>query len=63
MPILTIGGEAGLGNLSTTSFQKAANNVTGMTLPNAGHFHSRRKTKFSYKTDTKIFQINLFLIL
>jgi hypothetical protein len=37
IPILTIGGEAGLGNLTTTSFQKVANNVTGMMLPNAGH--------------------------
>jgi len=28
MPILTIGEEAGLGNLTTSSFQKVANNVT-----------------------------------
>src|SRR5215213_11497061 len=37
MPILTIGGEVGLGNLTTTSFQKVASNVTGITLPNTGH--------------------------
>ena len=60
IPILTIGGEAGFGNLTTTSFQKFANNVTGITLPNTGHFHSLRKTKFCYKTDTRIFQITLF---
>ena len=32
IPILTIGGEAGLGNLTTTSFQKVANNVTGCQI-------------------------------
>jgi pimeloyl-ACP methyl ester carboxylesterase len=35
---LTIGGEAGIGNSTTTTFQKVANNVTGLTLPNTGHF-------------------------
>jgi pimeloyl-ACP methyl ester carboxylesterase len=38
IPILTIGGEAALGNLTTTTFQKVANNVTGITLSNTGHF-------------------------
>lgn len=38
MPILTIGGEAGVGNFTTTSFQMVANNVTGITLPNTGQF-------------------------
>ena len=38
MPIMTIGGEAGVGNFTTTSFQMVANNVTGITLPNTGHF-------------------------
>ena len=38
MPILTIGGEAALGNLTTASFQKVASNVTGITLSNTGHF-------------------------
>ena len=37
-PILTIGGEAGVGNMTISSFQKVANNVTGITLPNTGHF-------------------------
>ena len=37
-PILTIGGEAGVGNFTTTTFQMVANNVTGITLPNTGHF-------------------------
>jgi pimeloyl-ACP methyl ester carboxylesterase len=38
IPILTIGGEAAIGNSTTTSFQKVATNVTGITLPNTGHF-------------------------
>ena len=38
MPILTIGGEQGIGNLTTTTFQMVANNVTGITFPNTGHF-------------------------
>jgi pimeloyl-ACP methyl ester carboxylesterase len=38
MPIMTIGGKAGVGNFTTTSFQMVANNVTGITLPNTGHF-------------------------
>jgi hypothetical protein len=38
IPILTIGGEAGVGNFTTTTFQMVANNVTGITLPNTGHF-------------------------
>jgi hypothetical protein len=38
IPILTIGGEAGIGNFTTTSFQKIANHVTGLTLQNTGHF-------------------------
>ena len=46
MPILTIGGEAGVGNLTTTSFQKVANNVTGMTLPNTGHFIPEERPNF-----------------
>ena len=49
--ILTIGGEASLGNLTTTSFQNVANNVTGITLL-IQDIYSRGKTKFSYKTDT-----------
>ena len=38
IPILTIGGKAGVGNFTTTTFQMVANNVTGITLPNTGHF-------------------------
>jgi pimeloyl-ACP methyl ester carboxylesterase len=34
IPIFTIGGEAGVGNTTISSFQKVANNVTGITLPN-----------------------------
>jgi pimeloyl-ACP methyl ester carboxylesterase len=46
IPILTIGGEAGTGNATTTSFQKVANNVTGMTLPNTGHFIPEERPNF-----------------
>jgi pimeloyl-ACP methyl ester carboxylesterase len=38
IPILTIGGEAAIGNFTTTSFQMVASNVTGIILPNTGHF-------------------------
>ena len=38
IPILAIGGEAAIGNFTTTTFQMVANNVTGITLPNTGHF-------------------------
>jgi hypothetical protein len=51
MSILTIGGEARLGNLTTTSFQKVANSVTVMTLPNTGHFIPEERPNF-LKTDT-----------
>jgi pimeloyl-ACP methyl ester carboxylesterase len=49
IPILTIGGEAGLGNITTTSFQKVANNVTGTTLPNTGHFIPEERPNFLTK--------------
>jgi pimeloyl-ACP methyl ester carboxylesterase len=49
MPILTIGGETGLGNLTTTSFQKVATNVTGITLPNTGHFIAEERPDFVTK--------------
>ena len=49
MPILTIGGEAGVGNLTTTSFQKVANNVKGMMLPNTGHFIPEERPNFLTK--------------
>ena len=38
IPILAIGGEAGVGNFTMASFQNVASNVTGITLPNTGHF-------------------------
>jgi pimeloyl-ACP methyl ester carboxylesterase len=49
IPILTIGGEAGIGNFTTTSFQKVANNVTGLTLPNTGHFIPEERPNFLTK--------------
>ena len=56
MPILTIGGEASLGNLVTTSFQKVANNVTGITLPNAGHFIPEERPNFLTKQILEFFK-------
>jgi pimeloyl-ACP methyl ester carboxylesterase len=49
IPILTIGGEGGLGNITTTSFQKVANNVTGITLSNTGHFIPEERPNFLTK--------------
>ena len=54
--ILTIGGEAALGNLTTTSFQKVANNVTGMTLPNTGHFIPEERPNFLIKQILEFFK-------
>ena len=56
MPILTIGGEASLGNLVTTSFQKVANNVTGITLPNTGHFIPEERPNFLAKQILEFFK-------
>jgi pimeloyl-ACP methyl ester carboxylesterase len=56
IPILTIGGEAGVGNLTTTSFQKVANNVTGMTLPNTGHFIPEERPNFVTKQILEFFK-------
>ena len=56
MPILTIGGEAGVGNLTTTSFQKVANNVKGMTLPNTGHFIPEERPNFLTKQILEFFK-------
>jgi len=55
MPILTIIGEAGFGNLTTTSFQKVANNVTGITLPNTGHFIPEERPNFVTKQILEFF--------
>ena len=49
IPILTIGGEAGVGNVTISSFQKVANNVTGITLPNTGHFIPEERPYFLTK--------------
>jgi pimeloyl-ACP methyl ester carboxylesterase len=49
IPILTIGGEAAIGNFTTASFQKVANNVTGITLPNTGHFIPEERPNFLIK--------------
>jgi pimeloyl-ACP methyl ester carboxylesterase len=38
IPILAIGGEAAIGNFTTITYQQVANNVTGITLSNTGHF-------------------------
>ena len=56
MPILTIGGEAGFGNLTATSFQKVANNVTGITLPNTGHFIPEERPNFVTKQILEFFR-------
>ncbi len=56
IPILTIGGEAGLGNLTTTSFQKVVNNVTGITLPNTGHFIPEERPYFLTKQILEFFR-------
>ncbi len=56
MPIMTIGGETGFGNLTTTSFQKVANNVTGMTLPNTGHFIPEERPNFVTKQILEFFR-------
>ena len=56
MPILTIGGEAGLGNLTTISFQKVGNNVTGIVLPYTGHFIPEERPNFLIKQILKFFK-------
>ena len=56
IPILTIGGEAGIGNFTATSFQKVANNVTGITLPNTGHFIPEERPNFLTKQILEFFK-------
>jgi pimeloyl-ACP methyl ester carboxylesterase len=56
IPVLAIGGEAGLGNLTTVSFQKVANNVTGITLPNTGHFIPEERPNFLTKQILEFFK-------
>ena len=60
LPILTIGGEAGFGNLTTTSFQKFANNVTGITLPKIGHFIPSERPNFVTKQILEFFRQHFF---
>jgi pimeloyl-ACP methyl ester carboxylesterase len=60
--ILTIGGEAAIGNYTTTSFQKVANNVTGITLPNTGHFIPEERPNFLTK-QVLVFQITSFYLI
>ena len=62
IPILTIGGEAGFGNLTTTSFQKVANNVTGITLPNTGHFIPSERPNFVTKQILEFFRQHFFFV-
>jgi hypothetical protein len=52
----TIGGETGLGNLTTSSFQQVANNVTGITLKNTGHFIPEERPNFLTKQILKFFK-------
>jgi len=56
MPILTISGEAGVGNLTTTSFQMVADNVTGIMLPNTGHFIPEERPNFLRKQILEFFK-------
>jgi pimeloyl-ACP methyl ester carboxylesterase len=56
IPVLAIGGEAGLGNLTTASFQKVVNNVTGITLPNTGHFIPEERPYFLTKQILEFFK-------
>jgi pimeloyl-ACP methyl ester carboxylesterase len=49
IPILTIGGDEAIGNFTTSTFQKVANNVTGITLPNTGHFIPEERPNFLTK--------------
>ena len=56
IPILTIGGEAAIGNFTTTAFQMVANNVTGITLPNTGHFIPEERPNFLTKQILEFFR-------
>jgi pimeloyl-ACP methyl ester carboxylesterase len=59
IPILTISGEAegaGLGNATLTSFQKVANNITEITLPNTGHYIAEERPDFLTKQILEFFK-------
>jgi len=54
--ILTIVGEEGIGNFTTTSFQKIANNVTGLIFQNTGHFIPEERPNFLTKQILEFFK-------
>ncbi|MFB5599719.1 MAG: alpha/beta fold hydrolase [Nitrososphaeraceae archaeon] len=56
IPMLTIGGEAAIGNFTTISFQKVGNNVTGISLPNTGHFIPEERANFLTKQIIEFFK-------
>ena len=56
IPILAIGGEAAIGNYTAITFQQVANNVTGITLPNTGHFIPEERPNFLIKQILEFFK-------
>jgi pimeloyl-ACP methyl ester carboxylesterase len=56
MSILTIGREESAGNATFTAFQKVANNITGITLPNTGHFIPEERPNFLTKQILEFFK-------
>jgi pimeloyl-ACP methyl ester carboxylesterase len=60
VPILAIGGEAGIGNQTAFAFQKVANNVTGITLSNTGHFIPEERPGFLIKQILEFFKASPF---
>jgi pimeloyl-ACP methyl ester carboxylesterase len=60
VPILAIGGEAGIGNQTAFVFQKVANNVTGITLSNTGHFIPEERPGFLIKQILEFFKASPF---
>ena len=56
VPILAIGGEAAIGNYTAITFQQVANNVTGITLPNTGHFIPEERPNFLIKQILEFFK-------
>ena len=57
IPILAIGGEAAIGNFTTTTFQMVANNVTGITFPNTGHFIPEERPNLLVKEMLKFLSV------
>jgi len=56
LPILTISAETVGGNATIASFQKVANNVTGITLPNTGHYIAEERPNFLTKQILEFFK-------